>query len=99
MSLYDHTSVMLALRVCVCVCVCLRAGSEVMYGFSKFVCSLNEPEEGMAPTDSRHRPDVRTMEKQDFDSANTEKVNPKCSRTSELRNPRETRVSISLKFP
>ena len=45
-----------------------------MYGFPKFVCSLNEPEEGVAPTDARCRPDLRLMEQQDFDGANSEKV-------------------------
>ena len=51
-----------------------RPGSEDRYGFCKFACSLNEPEEGVAPTDSRLRPDIRTMEQQDFDGANSEKV-------------------------
>ena len=45
-----------------------------MYGFSDFACSLNEEEEGIAPTDSRLRPDQRIMEQGDFDSANKEKV-------------------------
>ncbi len=51
-----------------------RPGNEVMYGFSKFVCSLNELEEGVAHTDCRLRPDIRIMEEQDFDGANAEKV-------------------------
>ena len=51
-----------------------RPGSELMYGFTEFVCSLNEMEEGMAPTDSRLRPDQRVMENGDFDKANAEKV-------------------------
>ena len=45
-----------------------------MYGFSEYTCTLNEPEEGVAPTDSRLRPDQRIMENGDFDGANTEKV-------------------------
>ena len=45
-----------------------------MYGFSEFTASLNELEEGIAPTDSRLRPDQRIMEEQDFDKANLEKV-------------------------
>lgn len=45
-----------------------------MYGFSEFTASLNEPEEGVAPTDSRLRPDQRIMEQQQFDKANEEKV-------------------------
>ena len=45
-----------------------------MYGFTEFVCSLNEMEEGVAPTDSRLRPDQRVMENGDFDKANAEKV-------------------------
>jgi len=45
-----------------------------MYGFSEFTCSLNEPEEGVCPTDSRLRPDQHIMENGDFDKANIEKV-------------------------
>ena len=51
-----------------------RVGSEHMYGFSEFTCSLNEPEPGVCPTDSRLRPDQRIMEDGDFDNANVEKV-------------------------
>ena len=51
-----------------------------MYSFSEFTCSLNELEEGVAPTDCRFRPDQRFMEQQDFDKANEEKVyNVACS--------------------
>ena len=53
-----------------------RPGSELMHGFSEFACGLNELEEGVAPTDSRLRPDQRIMEQGDFDTANNEKVNP-----------------------
>ena len=52
----------------------LRPGSELMYGFSEFTASLNEREEGVAPTDARLRPDQRIMEEQQFDKANEEKV-------------------------
>ena len=52
-----------------------RPAWEARYGFSEFVCSLNEPDEGVAPTDCRLRPDIRVMERQDFDRANAEKVN------------------------
>lgn len=45
-----------------------------MYGFSPMTCSLNAPIDGVAPTDSRLRPDQRCMEKGDFDSANAEKL-------------------------
>ena len=51
-----------------------RAGSELMYGFAEFAASLNEMEDGVAPTDSRLRPDQRIMEEQDFNRANEEKV-------------------------
>lgn len=40
----------------------------------EFTCTLNELEEGVAPTDSRLRPDQRLMEDGDFDAANAEKV-------------------------
>ena len=36
--------------------------------------SLNEPEEGMAPTDSRLRPDQRLMEEGSWDEANEVKL-------------------------
>lgn len=45
-----------------------------MYYFSDFTASLNELEEGIAPTDSRLRPDQKIMEEQDFNRANEEKV-------------------------
>lgn len=51
-----------------------RPGSELMYGFAEFAASLNEPEKGVAPTDSRLRPDQKIMEEQDFNRANEEKV-------------------------
>ena len=52
----------------------LRPGCEKRYHFSPFTCSLNEMEEGVAPTDSRFRTDQRIMEEGDFDKANSEKV-------------------------
>ena len=45
-----------------------------MYGLNAFACSLNEPEEGIASTDSRLRPDQRLMEDGDYDSANGKKL-------------------------
>jgi len=44
------------------------------YNFSTFACELNEHEEGVAPTDSRLRPDQRLMEDGAWDAANAEKV-------------------------
>ncbi len=40
----------------------------------RFTCELNEMEEGVAPTDSRLRPDQRLMEEGRWDEANVEKV-------------------------
>lgn len=37
-------------------------------------CQLNEPENGIAPTDSRLRPDQRLMEDGRWDEANAEKL-------------------------
>jgi len=48
--------------------------ADKYYFFSKFTCELNEPEEFVAPTDSRLRPDQRMMEEGRWDEANTEKV-------------------------
>lgn len=44
-----------------------------MYYFSSLALTLNEPEEGVAPTDSRRRPDQRLMEQGLWDEANAEK--------------------------
>lgn len=49
-------------------------GSEHMYHFTKLAIELNEKEEGVAPTDSRNRPDQRYMEDGNWDEANKSKV-------------------------
>ena len=41
---------------------------------SEFACQLNEPEENVAPTDSRLRPDQRLMENGSWDDASQEKI-------------------------
>ncbi|XP_042297239.1 oxysterol-binding protein 2 isoform X4 [Sceloporus undulatus] len=51
----------------------LPENAENMYYFSSLALTLNEPEEGMAPTDSRLRPDQRLMEIGKWDEANVEK--------------------------
>ncbi|KAK2497367.1 hypothetical protein MC885_017609 [Smutsia gigantea] len=51
----------------------LPENAENMYYFSALALTLNEHEEGVAPTDSRLRPDQRLMEKGRWDQANTEK--------------------------
>ncbi|XP_018401593.1 PREDICTED: oxysterol-binding protein 1 isoform X3 [Cyphomyrmex costatus] len=48
--------------------------SEKYYSFTELACQLNEPEEGIAPTDSRLRPDQRLMEDGRWDEANAEKL-------------------------
>lgn len=48
--------------------------SQKVYGFTVLAAQLNEPEEGVAPTDSRLRPDQRLMEAGNWDQANKEKV-------------------------
>ncbi|XP_043289479.1 oxysterol-binding protein 1 isoform X2 [Venturia canescens] len=47
---------------------------EKYYYFTELACQLNEPEEGVAPTDSRLRPDQRLMENGLWDEANAEKL-------------------------
>nr|XP_015194826.1 PREDICTED: oxysterol-binding protein 1-like [Lepisosteus oculatus] len=51
----------------------LPEGAENMYYFSELALTLNELEEGVAPTDSRLRPDQRLMEHGRWDEANAEK--------------------------
>jgi len=43
---------------------------EKMYNMTQLAVQLNEPEEGVAPTDSRYRPDQRAMELGNWDDAN-----------------------------
>ncbi len=49
------------------------ADAEKHYNFSAFASQLNEMEDGVAPTDCRHRPDQRFMENGNWDEANLEK--------------------------
>ncbi|XP_058642379.1 oxysterol-binding protein 1 isoform X7 [Onychostoma macrolepis] len=51
----------------------LPEGAENMYYFSTLALTLNETEEGIAPTDSRRRPDQRLMEQGRWEEANAEK--------------------------
>uniref|UniRef100_A0A8V5GZH9 Oxysterol-binding protein n=1 Tax=Melopsittacus undulatus TaxID=13146 RepID=A0A8V5GZH9_MELUD len=51
----------------------LPENAENMYFFSELALTLNEPEERVAPTDSRLRPDQRLMESGRWDEANVEK--------------------------
>ena len=44
--------------------------ADKMYHFSKLAITLNQPLEGLAPTDSRNRPDQRLMEQGKWDQAN-----------------------------
>lgn len=50
-----------------------RDNAENMHFFSSLALTLNEPEEGVAPTDSRLRPDQRLMEAGLWDEANVQK--------------------------
>ena len=45
-----------------------------MYYFTRLAIELNEPEEGVAPTDCRLRPDQRLMEDGKWDEANKTKI-------------------------
>ncbi|KAK5615312.1 Oxysterol-binding protein 2 [Crenichthys baileyi] len=51
----------------------LPENAENMYHFSALALTLNEPEDGVALTDSRLRPDQRLMEEGRWDEANAEK--------------------------
>nr|XP_031832165.1 oxysterol-binding protein 1 isoform X1 [Nomia melanderi] len=48
--------------------------SDKYYNFTELACQLNELEDGIAPTDSRFRPDQRLMENGQWDEANAEKL-------------------------
>ncbi|XP_068846022.1 oxysterol-binding protein 2 isoform X2 [Capricornis sumatraensis] len=89
----------------------LPDNAENMYYFSELALTLNESEEGVAPTDSRLRPDQRLMEKGHWDEANTEKqrleekqrVNRRrrleaCSRGCGVDEEKEADVHVPLWF-
>ncbi|XP_043292379.1 oxysterol-binding protein 2 isoform X6 [Cervus elaphus] len=89
----------------------LPDNAENMYYFSELALTLNEHEEGVAPTDSRLRPDQRLMEKGHWDEANTEKqrleekqrVNRRrrleaCSRGCGVDEEKEAEVYVPLWF-
>lgn len=44
------------------------------YNFTELACQLNELEDGVAPTDSRMRPDQRLMEEGRWEESNSEKI-------------------------
>ncbi|QQP36587.1 Oxysterol binding protein, partial [Caligus rogercresseyi] len=69
--------------------------SEKYYNFSTFACELNELEEGVAPTDSRVRPDQRLMEDGLWDEANTEKIRLE-EKQREVRKTREVEREAAL---
>lgn len=66
-----------------------------MYFFSSLALTLNEPEEGIAPTDSRMRPDQRLMEAGLWDEANVQKQRlEECQRLERKR--REAQATQAL---
>lgn len=51
-----------------------RPELEKCYNFTQLAVELNEMESGVAPTDSRNRPDQRLMEEARWEEANTVKI-------------------------
>ncbi len=51
-----------------------RPELEKCYNFTQMAVELNEPEEGVSPTDTRRRPDQRFMEEGAWEEANRVKV-------------------------
>ncbi|XP_071789373.1 oxysterol-binding protein 1-like isoform X2 [Asterias amurensis] len=52
----------------------LPPNAENMYNMTSFCITMNEFETGVAPTDTRNRPDQRLMEEGQWDEANKEKL-------------------------
>lgn len=72
-----------------------RDNAENMHFFSSLALTLNEPEEGVAPTDSRLRPDQRLMEAGLWDEANIQKQRlEECQRLERKR--REVQANQAL---
>lgn len=66
-----------------------------MHFFSSLALTLNEPEEGVAPTDSRLRPDQRLMEEGLWDEANAQKQRLE-ERQRQERKRREAQANQAL---
>lgn len=73
-------------------------GAETMYYFSSLALTLNEPEEGVAPTDSRRRPDQQLMEAGRWDEANAEKQRLEEKQRS-VRREREREAQRAANLP
>ena len=69
---------------------------EKMYNFTELAIELNEDEPGVAPTDSRRRPDQRLMEDGRWDEANQEKLRleEKQRQTRKLQETEHDRVDL-----
>ncbi|KAF7636048.1 Oxysterol-binding protein [Meloidogyne graminicola] len=71
-------------------------GDASMFNFTKLAIEMNEPEEGIAPTDSRFRPDQRLMENGYWDKAN-EKKNELENKQRKARREAENEAENSIK--
>lgn len=69
--------------------------SERYYNFTELACQLNEEEEGVAPSDSRKRPDQRLMENGLWDEANDEKLRLE-EKQRTARKQRETEAELAV---
>ena len=65
---------------------------ENMYNFTQLAIELNEEEPGVAPTDSRLRPDQRLMEAGRWDEANEEKLRLE-EKQRQIRREREAQAN------
>lgn len=72
-----------------------RPESERYYNFTELACQLNEEEEGVAPSDSRKRPDQRLMENGFWDEANEEKLRLE-EKQRTARKQRETETELAI---
>ncbi|EGT34864.1 hypothetical protein CAEBREN_14266 [Caenorhabditis brenneri] len=77
-------------------CHPLPKGAEKMHNFTQFTIELNEPEEGVAPTDSRLRPDQRLMENGEWDEANKKKLEIE-DKQRVVRRRREAEKELAMK--
>ena len=74
-----------------------RPELEKCYGFTQFAVELNEMEDFVAPTDSRHRPDQRCMEEGNWDEANRVKqLNEEKQRATRRQREKEASQAAEL---
>ncbi|CAI4231470.1 unnamed protein product [Auanema sp. JU1783] len=70
-------------------------GADKMHNFTKFAIELNDPDDEVAPTDTRFRPDQRLMENGFWDESNKKKLEVE-EKQRAVRRKREAEIEKAM---